>query len=88
MKKHLKQVNEIVQSPDYNGQAIHLHDDGEDETCDSIDSSSDSDSEPVMVLLDTITSENPVEHSVHNLSSNTLTRSSLQSKSMTSAVFR
>ena len=65
----LKQVNEIVQSPDYNGQDIHLHDDGEDETSDSCHSSSNSDSEPVTVLLDTITSENPVEHSVNNLSS-------------------
>ena len=44
MKKRLKQVNEIVQSPDYSGQDIHLHDDGEDETSDSCDSSSDSDS--------------------------------------------
>ena len=69
MKKRLKQVNEIVQSPDYSGQDIHLHDDGEDETSDSCDFSSDSDSEPVTVLLDTIMSENPVEHSVHNLSS-------------------
>ncbi|KAL9975407.1 hypothetical protein ACROYT_G012565 [Oculina patagonica] len=34
MKKHLKQVHEIVQSPEYQGQEIHLHDDSE-ETSDS-----------------------------------------------------
>ena len=61
MKKRLKQVHEIVQSPEYQGQKINLHNDDE-ETSDSLsinscDEDEESDSEPIMVFLDTITSE-------------------------------
>ena len=60
MKKRLKQVHEIMQSPEYQGQEIHLHNDdsssinrcGEDEG---------SDSEPITVFLDTITSANSID---------------------------
>lgn len=60
IKKRLKQVHEIVQSPEYQGQEIHLHDDDE-VTSDSSSTKScneNSDSEPIPVFLDTITSKN------------------------------
>ena len=66
MKKRLKQVHEIVQSPEYKGQEIHLHDDSE-ETSDSssvnsCDEDEGSDSEPIAVFLaDTITSGNSID---------------------------
>ena len=60
MKRRLKQVHEIVQSPEYQDQEIHLHNDNE-ETSDfssihSCDKDEGSNSGPVTVLLDTITS--------------------------------
>lgn len=65
MKKRLKQVHEIVQSPQYQGQEIHLHgDDGETSDSSSMSSCDEeeaSDSEPITVFLDTITSENSVD---------------------------
>ena len=65
MKKRLKQVHEIEQSPEYKGQEIHLYDDSE-ETSDSssvnsCDEDEGSDSEPIAVFLDTITSGNSVD---------------------------
>ena len=65
MKKRLKQVHEIVQSPEYQGQEIHLHNDDE-ETSDSssihsCDEDEESDSEPITVFLDTITSDNSID---------------------------
>ena len=65
MKKRLKQVHEIVQSPDYLGQEIHLHNDDE-ETSDSSSINSceedeGSNSEPITVFLDTITSDNSID---------------------------
>ena len=65
VKKRLKQVHEIVQSPEYQGQEIHLHNDDE-ETSDSssinsCDDDEGSDSEPITVFLDTITSDNSVD---------------------------
>ena len=65
MKKRLKQVHEIVQNPEYQGQEIHLHNDNE-ETSDSsstngCDEDKDSDSEPIMVFLDTITSDSSID---------------------------
>lgn len=59
MKKGLKQVNEIAQSPDYRGQDIYLQKNDEEDT----DYSGDSDEylEPITVVLDTITSENTVD---------------------------
>ncbi len=65
MKKRLKQVNEIVQSPEYQGQEIHLHDDSEEtndsSSVNSCDEDEGSDSEPIAVFLDTITSDNSVD---------------------------
>lgn len=65
MKKHLKQVHEIVQSPQNQGQEIHLHgDNGETSDSSSISSCDEdeaSDSEPITVFLDTITSDNSVD---------------------------
>ena len=64
IKKRLKQVHEIVQSPEYQGQEIHLNDHDEETSDSSSTSSSDedegSDLEPIAVFLDTITSENSV----------------------------
>ena len=65
MKKSLKQVHEIVQSPEYQGQEIHLHNDDE-ETSDSssinsCDDDEGSDSEPITVFLDIITSDNSID---------------------------
>ena len=65
MKKRLKQVHEIVQSPEYQGQEIHLHNDDE-ETSDSssinsCDDDEGSDSEPITVFLDTINSDNSID---------------------------
>ena len=65
MKKRLKQVHEIVQSPQYQGQEIHLQGDDR-ETSDSssirsCDEDEPSDSEPIAVFLDTITSDNSVD---------------------------
>ena len=65
MKKRLKQVHEIVQSPEYQGQGIHLHNDDE-ETSDSssinsYDEDEGSDPDPIPVFLDTITSNNSVD---------------------------
>ena len=65
MKKRLKQVYEIVKSPEYQGHEIHLHNDDE-ETSDSssiniCDEDEGSDSEPITVLLDTITSNNSID---------------------------
>ena len=59
MKKRLKQVIEIVQSPHYRGHDIYLQvNDGEDTNyC----GDSNEDSEPITVVLDTITSENKVD---------------------------
>jgi len=62
MKKRLKQVHEIVQSPQYQG---HLHgDDGETSDSSSISSCDEdeaSDSESITVFLVTITSDNSVD---------------------------
>ena len=64
IKKRLKQVHEIVQSPQYQGQEIHLYDHDEETRDSSSTSSSDedkrSDPEPIAVFLDTITFENSV----------------------------
>jgi len=65
MKKRLKQVHEIVQNPEYQGQEIHLLNDNK-ETSDSsstngCDEDEDSDSEPIMVFLDTITSDSSID---------------------------
>ena len=65
MKECLKQVHEIVQSPEYQGQEIHLHNDDE-ETSDSssinsCDEDEGSDPDPIPVFLDTITSNNSVD---------------------------
>ena len=65
MKKRLKNVHDIVQSPEYQGQEIHLHNDYE-ETSDSssINNHGDderSDSEPITVFLDTIPSHNYID---------------------------
>ena len=57
--KRLKQVNVIAQSPDYRGQDIYLLVNDEEETDYCGDSNEDS--EPVTVVLDTITSENTVD---------------------------
>ena len=64
IKKHLKQVHNIVQNPQYQGQEIHLQDD-DDETSDSSSTSShdedkEGDRERIAVFVDTITSENSV----------------------------
>ncbi len=59
MKKRLKQVNVIAQSPDYRGQDIYLMVNGEGETDYCGDRNEDS--EPITVVLDTITSENTVD---------------------------
>ena len=59
IKKRLKQVNEIAQSPDYKGQDIYPQVDDEEDT--DYYGDSDEDSEPVTVVLDTITSENTVD---------------------------
>ena len=60
----LSLYKEIVQSPQYQCQEIHLHDHNEVTSDSSSTSSSDedegSDSEPIAVFLDTITSENSV----------------------------
>ena len=65
MKKRLKQVHEIVQSPQYQGQEIHLQgDDGETSDSSSISSCDEdepSDSEPIAVFLDAITSDSSVD---------------------------
>ena len=65
MKKHLKQVHEIIQSPQSQGQEIHLHgDDGQTSDSSSVSSCNEdgaSDSEPITVFLDTITSDNSVD---------------------------
>ena len=57
-------MHEIVQSPQYQGQEIHLHDHDEETSDSSSTSSCDedegSDPEPIAVFLDTITSENSV----------------------------
>ena len=57
-------MHEIVQSPQYQGQEIHLYDHDEETSDSSSTSSSDedegSDPEPIAVFLDTITSENSV----------------------------
>ena len=58
MKKRLKPVHEIVQNPEYQGHEIHLHNDNEETSCDE---SEESDSEPIMVFLDTITSDNSID---------------------------
>ena len=64
IKKRLQQVHEIVQSPQYQGQEIHLYDHDEETSDSSSTSSSDEDEgndpEPIAVFLDTITSENSV----------------------------
>lgn len=69
MKKRLKQVHEIVQSPEDQGQEIHLHDDDEvtsdSSSTNSCNENEDSDSEPIPVFLDIITSKN----CVHSMSS-------------------
>ena len=58
IKKRLKQVHEIVQSPQYQVQEIHLLDHDEETSDSSSTSSSDedeeSDPEPIAVFLDTI----------------------------------
>ena len=58
MKKLLKQVHDIVQSPEYQGQEIHLHNDDEESSdsssINSCDVDEESDSEPITVFLDTI----------------------------------
>ena len=59
MKKRLKQVNEIAQSPDYRGQDIYLQVDDDEDT--NYCGDSDEGSEPITVVLDTITSENTVD---------------------------
>ena len=59
MKKRLKQVNEIAQSPDYRGQEIYLQVDDDEDT--NYFGDSDEGSEPITVVLDTITSENTVD---------------------------
>ena len=59
MKKRLKQVNEIAQSPDYRGQDIYLQVNDEEDT--DYCGDSDEGSEPITVVLDTITSENTVD---------------------------
>ena len=69
MEKQVKQVNEIIQSPDYHSQDILWQDDDEEtsdssSTC-SYDENNYSDLEPITVILNTITSEN----SVHGMSS-------------------
>ena len=65
MKKLLKQVHDIVQSPEYQGQEIHLHNDAEESSdssnINSCDVDEESDSEPITVFLDTITSDNSVD---------------------------
>ena len=58
-------MHEIVQSPEYQGQEIHLHNDDE-ETCDSssinsCDEDEGSDSEPTTAFLDTIISNNSID---------------------------
>lgn len=69
MKKRSKQVNEIVQSTDYQGQDIFLRiNDSESEDSSSehsYDDDTSSDTEPITVVLGSITSE----HSVHSMSS-------------------
>ena len=59
MKKRLKQVNEIAQSPDYRGHDIYLQVDDEEDT--DYCGESDEGSEPITVVLGTITSENTVD---------------------------
>ena len=59
MKKRLKQVNEIAQSPDYKGQDIYPQVDDEEDT--DYYGDSDEGSEPITVVLDTITSEKTVD---------------------------
>ena len=59
MKKRLKQVNEIAQSPDYRGHDIYLQVDDEEDT--DYCGDSDEGSEPITVVLGTITSENTVD---------------------------
>ena len=71
MKKRLKQVHEIVQSPEYQGQEINLHNDDE-ETSDSLsinscDEDEESDSEPIMVFLDTITSDISIDSIIRSM---------------------
>ena len=59
MKKRLKQVNEIAQSPDYKGQDIYPQVNDKEDT--DYYGDSDESSEPITVVLDTITSENTVD---------------------------
>ena len=59
MTKRLKQVKVIAQNPDYRGQDIYLlvNDEKERDYC----GDSSEDSEPITVVLDTITSENTMD---------------------------
>ena len=67
MKKRLKQVNEIMHSPDYQGQDIHLIDSEEEsqtsESATDASGSEDSNSEPetITVVLGCIASENAID---------------------------
>ena len=63
LKRRLKQVNEIVQSPDYKGQDIYLQDDSdvEESPTDSDDNDSSSDADHVIVIVGEITSEYSVD---------------------------
>jgi hypothetical protein len=66
MKKNLRKVHEIIASPGYQGQEIHLQESNDTEesynTCDYYeDESSDTDTETVNVILGSITSTKSVQ---------------------------